>query len=168
MRGQAALQGLYNPDRIKTPLLREKDGWKSLSFSEAEAILQQRAIKASRGGQGRIGMVTEIAGETLLKLFTESLEHWHSPGPLVFEPFAYESLKTANETVFGVKGLVSYRIEGADFLVSFGADFLETWLSPVEYAWKFKAMHALNNGHKSMFFHISPYRSLTGANADQR
>ena len=63
MRGQAALQGLYNPDRLKTPLLRENDGWKSLSFSEAEAILQQRASKASRGGQGRIGMVTEIAGD---------------------------------------------------------------------------------------------------------
>jgi molybdopterin-containing oxidoreductase family iron-sulfur binding subunit len=167
MRGQASLQGIYNPDRIKTPLLREKGGWKSLSFSEAEAILQQRATKASRGGQGRIGMVTEMAGETLLKLFTESLEHWNSPGPLIFEPFAYEALKTANETVFGVKGLVSYWIEGADFLVSFGADFLETWLSPVEYAWKFKAMHALNNGRKNMFFHISSYQSLTGANADQ-
>jgi molybdopterin-containing oxidoreductase family iron-sulfur binding subunit len=167
MRGQATLQGLYNPDRIKTPLLRENGGWKSLSYSEAEAILQQRAIKASRGGQGRIGMISEVAGETLVKLFTESLEHWNSQGPLIFEPFAYELLKTANKTVFGVKGLVSYQMERADFLVSFGADFLETWLSPVEYAWKFKAMHALNKGRKNMFFHISPYQSLTGANADQ-
>ncbi len=167
MRGQAALQGLYNPDRIKTPLLKENDNWKSLSFSEAETILQQRAIKASRGGQGRIGMATEIAGETLLKLFTESLEHWNSQGPMIFEPFAYESLIKANEAVFGVKGLVSYRMEAADLLVSFGADFLETWLSPVEYAWKFKAMHTLNNGRKRLFFHISPYQSLTGANADQ-
>jgi len=167
MRGQAALQGLYNPDRIKSPRLKEKGGWKSISFSRAEAILQQRASKASRGGPGRIGMVTEIAGETLLKLLKESLEHWNSTGPLIFEPFAYESLRRANETVFGVEGLVSYRIEEADFLVSFGADFLETWLSPVEYAWKFKAMHALNNGQKNMFFHISPYQSLTGANADQ-
>jgi molybdopterin-containing oxidoreductase family iron-sulfur binding subunit len=167
MRGQAALQGLYNPDRIKTPLLKENGDWKSLSFSEAETILQQRAIKASKAGQGRIGMLTEIAGETLLKLFTESLEHWNSQGPVIFEPFAYESLTKANETVFGVKGLVSYRMEGADLLVSFGADFLETWLSPVEYAWKFKAMHALNNRRKRLFFHISPYQSLTGANADQ-
>ena len=167
MRGQAALQGLYNPDRIKSPLLKENGGWKSLSFTEAEAILQQRAMKASGAGQGRIGMVTEIAGETLLKLFTESLEHWNSQGPLIFEPFAYEALKTANKTVFGVNGLVSYWIEGADFLVSFGADFLETWLSPVEYAWKFKTMHALSKGHKRLFFHISPFQSLTGANADQ-
>jgi molybdopterin-containing oxidoreductase family iron-sulfur binding subunit len=112
-------------------------------------------------------MVTEIAGEILLKLIAESLERWNSPGPLIFEPFAYEALKAANQTVFGIKGLVSYRMQAADFLVSFGADFLETWLSPVEYAWKFKAMHALKNRRKRMFCHISPYQSLTGANADQ-
>ena len=28
MRGQAALQGVYNPDRIERPLLKDKDGWK--------------------------------------------------------------------------------------------------------------------------------------------
>ncbi len=79
---------------------------------------------------------------------------------------AYESLKTANKKVFGDEGLVSYHMDQADILVSFGADFLETWLSPVEYAWKFKAMHAVKNGTKNLFFQISPYQSLTGANAD--
>ena len=67
---------------------------------------------------------------------------------------------------FGVDGLVSYHMQHADFLVSFGADFLETWLSPIEYAWKFKAMHAIRNHNKHLFFQISPYQSLTGANAD--
>jgi molybdopterin-containing oxidoreductase family iron-sulfur binding subunit len=167
IRGQATLQGIYNPDRITVPLLKEKDEWKAISFSEAEALLQSKANSASKAGTGRIAMVTEIVGETLLKLFTESLEHWKSSGPMIFEPFAYESLKTANEKVFGVKGLVSYRLKNADLLVSFGADFLETWLSPVEYARKFKAMHALKNGKKSVFFHVSPYQSLTCANADQ-
>jgi molybdopterin-containing oxidoreductase family iron-sulfur binding subunit len=57
-------------------------------------------------------------------------------------------------------------MEDADVLLSFGADFLETWLSPVEYARKFKAMHAMKAGKKGLFFHISPYQSLTAANAD--
>ncbi|UCH23206.1 MAG: 4Fe-4S dicluster domain-containing protein [Deltaproteobacteria bacterium] len=167
MRGQAALQGIYNPDRIKTPLLKEKDGWRPVSFSEAEALLQRKATHAAKTGPGKIGMLTEIVGETLLKLFTESLAHWKSQRPMIFEPFAYESLKTANQKVFGIEGMVSYRLEDADVLLSLGADFLDTWLSPVEYAWKFKAMHALNNGKKGVFIHVSPYQSLTGANADQ-
>jgi molybdopterin-containing oxidoreductase family iron-sulfur binding subunit len=111
-------------------------------------------------------MLTEIEGESLMKLFAQSLERWQSSGPLVFEPFTYESIKAANEKVFGRNGLVSYHMQNADMLVSFGADFLETWLSPVEYARKFKAMHSLKNGSKNLFFHVSPYQSLTGANAD--
>ena len=68
---------------------------------------------------------------------------------------------------FGRAILPGYRLDRADMLLSFGADFLETWLSPVEYARKFKSMHAIANGRKNTFIHISPYLSLTGANADQ-
>ena len=46
MRGQAALQGLYNPDRIKTPLLKDGGRWRSLSFSEGEAVLKKKAEEA--------------------------------------------------------------------------------------------------------------------------
>ena len=54
MRGQAALQGVYNPDRINSPLLREKNGWRPLSFPAAEALLKDRATKAARNGQNRV------------------------------------------------------------------------------------------------------------------
>jgi anaerobic selenocysteine-containing dehydrogenase/Fe-S-cluster-containing dehydrogenase component len=166
MRGQAALQGVYNPDRINTPLLKENDEWRPLSFPAAEALLKDRAAKAARNGQDRVRMVTEVVGKSLIRLFSQSLEQWKSGRPLVFEPYAYESLRTANQEVFGVDGLISYRMEEADFLVSFGADFLETWLSPVGYAEKFKQMHALRHGEKGLYFHVSPYQSLTCANAD--
>jgi len=166
MRGQAALQGIYNPDRIKTPLLKVEGGWRPLSFPAAEAILKGRLQRAARKGRERIRMMTEVVGESLMGLFSQSLEAWGCGNPLVFEPYAYESLKTANEKVFGVDGLVSYRMEEADFLLCFGADFLETWLSPVMYAEKFKEMHALKQGKKNLFFHVSPYQSLTGGNAD--
>ncbi len=166
MRGQAALQAIYNPDRIKTPLLKEGDHWRPITYAEALSLLKQKADAAAGTGKNRIRLMTEVVGENLLKIFEESLDRWDSGGPLVFEPFAYEALKVANEKVFGVKGLPSYRLDEADVLVSFGADFVETWLSPVEYARKFKDMHALQAGRKGMFIHISPYRSLTGANAD--
>ncbi len=167
MRGQAALQGVYNPDRIKTALLKENGGWRPLSFPAAEALLKDRAAKAARNGEGRVRLVTEAVGGSLIGLFAQALERWNSGSPLVFEPYAYESLRTANQKVFGVDGLISYRMEEADFLVSFGADFLETWLSPVLYAQRFKQMHALRHGKKGLFFHVGPYQSLTCANADR-
>jgi len=166
IRGQAALQGIYNPDRLKSPLLKEKTGWRSLSFSQAEALLRAKIGEATNKGSNRVRMLTEVVGESLFNLIAASFERWKSHCPLVFEPYAYESLKTAQKKILGFEGIPSLRMEEADVVVSFGADFLETWLSPVEYAGKFKDMHSLNNGNKGLFVHISPYQSLTGANAD--
>jgi len=166
MRGQAALQAIYNPDRIKTPLLREKDKWRPISFSKARSLLKYKTHDASQKGPDHIRMLTEVVGESLLALFSDALNRWNAREPMVYEPFAYESLKTANEKVFGLNGLVSYRMQEADALVSFGADFLETWLSPIEYAHKFKSMHALKNGQKAPFYHLSSIQSLSGTNAD--
>jgi molybdopterin-containing oxidoreductase family iron-sulfur binding subunit len=166
MRGQAALNALYNPDRIKTPLLKKNGGWQPVSYSKAQSILKHKTQEASRNGPDRVRMLTEVIGKIQLTLFTEALARLNARQPMVYEPFAYESLKAANEIVFRQNSLVSYRMEQADVLVSFGADFLETWLSPVEYARKFKAMHALKEDRKAPFYHVSPIESLTGANAD--
>ena len=138
-----------------------------VSFREAEAILKEKIEKAVKSGPGRVRVLTEVVGHSLGALFAKALEEWNSPLPLVFEPYAYESLKAANQKVFGQEGVFRYRLEKADVVVSFGADFLETWLSPVEYAHKFKEMHALRNGEKGFFAHIGPYQSLTCANADR-
>ncbi len=166
MRGQAALQGVYHPDRIKTPMLKENGQWRAITFPQAEILIKNRTDAAAAKGSNRIRMLTEVVGDTLLSIFNDALRQWRSPEVLIFEPFAYESLKRANKEIFGINGLVSYRIDKADLLVSFGADFLETWLSPVEYARQFKQMHAYSDGQKGFFFCVSPYQSLTGANSD--
>jgi len=165
MRGQAALQGIYHPQRLKTPLLKKDGRFSAVSFSEAQAILKKRFTRA-RSQSNRVRLITETVGANLMSLFEEALQDLDSDPPTVFEPFAYETLKAANALVFGTEGLPSYHMDRADLLISFGADFLETWLSPVEYAWKFKAMHQLHGHHKNAFIHIGPYRSLTGVNAD--
>ena len=166
MRGQAALQGLYDPDRIKAPLVKDKNTWKPIGLEEALALIRRKTAAAARKGEGRIQFWTDVMGEPLFDLAAETMAGWDSPGPTVYEAFGYDDLKAANETVFGVDGLFAYRMEEADVLVAFGADFLETWLSPVSYARQFKAMHSVRKGRKGLFFHVAPYQSVTGANAD--
>src|SRR5262249_20389315 len=60
-----------------------------------------------------------------------------------------------------------YAIADATYLLSFGADFLETWLSPVEYAGGLARMHGFVNGRAGTFVQIEPRLSMTGANADE-
>jgi len=167
IRGQAALQGLYNPDRLWMPQLKTSDGWQEIPFNEAESLIRGKARAAANRGTGRIAMITETVGQTQLDLFTTVLQHFEAAPPVVFEPLAYEALKFAHRQLFGSPGLPVLHMDRADVLIGFGADFLETWLSPVEYARKFKAMHLLSNGRKGVFVQISPFQSLTGANADR-
>ncbi|MCF8105381.1 MAG: 4Fe-4S dicluster domain-containing protein [Desulfohalobiaceae bacterium] len=166
MRGQAALQAVYHPDRLQVPRVRDKNGWQDIRYQEARSILRDKAEAAAAKGSDRVTLISEILGSAQLTLLTRVLDNWNSSPPLIYEPFAYEALKLANKAVFGIDGLVSYRLDEADVLLSFGAEFLETWLSPVEYARKFKAMHAIDNHSKGVFFQVGPSRSLTGANAD--
>jgi anaerobic selenocysteine-containing dehydrogenase len=59
------------------------------------------------------------------------------------------------------------QIADADLLVSFGADFLETWGSPVDYTWQFSQMHGYREGRRGKFVWVGPHRPLTGLNADE-
>jgi len=127
MRGQAALQGVYHPNRLKAPRLKRNGQFESISFSEAEALLSTQAT-AARRGSGRARMLTETIGLNLMQLLTDAMQHLNSPPPLVFEPYAYESLKTANVLVFGVDGLPSYHMQKADTLIwgRFSGDLVVT------------------------------------------
>ncbi|HSO18569.1 MAG TPA: 4Fe-4S dicluster domain-containing protein [Desulfosarcina sp.] len=167
IRGQAALQGVYNPDRLAAPRQKTGAAWKEIPFYQAEELIRQRAAAAAGRGIGRIALLTETVGSTQLDLFTSVMAHFKGRSPLVFEAFGYEALKYAYAQLFGRPMLPVLQLDRADVLIGFGADFLETWLSPVEYARKFKAMHALQEGGKGMFLQVSPYQSLTGANADR-
>jgi anaerobic selenocysteine-containing dehydrogenase/Fe-S-cluster-containing dehydrogenase component len=167
MRGQAGLQALYNPDRLWNPQMRTKDGFKEITFEMAEDLIREKLQDAAKRGPDRIALFTETVGNTQLQLFKTVLDHFGSGPPMVFEPFAYEALKFAHKELFGHPMLPVLHMDQADVLIGFGADFIETWLSPVEYARKFKAMHAWADGQKGLFIQISPFESLTGINSDR-
>ena len=166
MRGQAALQAVYNPDRLLRPQLKTDEGWKEISFTEAEQLLGRKAAAAGKGN-GRTRLMSEVVGAPMQALLTDLAYEWRTGDPVYFEPLSHESLRAAHRNVLGEDALPTYHLDQADLLVSFGADFLETWLSPVEYARRFKEMHAIDAGHKGIFVHLSPYQSLTAANADR-
>lgn len=166
IRGQAALQELYHPDRLRKPLIKENNAWKTIGYDRAVSLLARKAGDAAGRKRDRVRMLTRVEGDTRLRLFQRALESWNSREPMVFEPFSYEHLKAANRAIFGLDALPSCSIAEADVLVGFGADFCETWLSPVEYARAFKQMHAYRDGAKGLFFHVGPWRGITGANAD--
>jgi len=168
-RGQAALHGLYNPDRWPGPQERRGDLLRPISWEAAQASLAARLREIRSKGNGkRIACLTSLENGTLADFTSEWLAALGAEPQIRYEPFAYEPLRVANRIVYGREDIPAYRIDRADFLLSLNAGFLETWLSNVEYTRQFAAFHAPQGERKNFFALVGPRQSLTAANADCR
>lgn len=168
-RGQASLQGLYNPDRIRQPLFRGNDGQlHPVSWDEAEERVAERLADLRQAGRAEgVVFITTLLGGALDKLINEWMTAIGSDRHVTYEPFAYEALRASHRIAFGRDAIPAYDLESSQYLLSFGADFLETWLSPVEHARGFGAMRAYRGRQIGSFSYIGPRLSLTAASADE-
>ena len=164
-RGQASVQGLYNPDRYNSPMMKNPDGslgqvsWEAAEDAAAEGL-------SAAGRKGTVVFMSHLmtgAEEDLaVRLMGDA-----SAGSI-----SCTSLSPTNryarrtEIVFGRNGLPTYHIDQADFLLSFGANFLETWISNVQFARQFASFHAPGDEGKHLFVYVGPRLSMTAANAD--
>lgn len=166
-RGQASLQGLYNPDRIRQPLYRNAAGELTpLSWPEAEALLVERLQKIR--AEGRADKIAFLAGQlpdSVYQLATQWLETLGSRRLMTYEPFGFEALRQANQVCFQQASMPAYDLAKARFLIGLGADFLETWHSPTHYAKAFSQMRGATAAGR--FVQVESRLSLTGANADE-
>ena len=166
-RGQASLQGLYNPDRIRQPLYRNEAGELTpLSWPEAEALLAERLQKIRAEGQA--DKITFLAGQlsdSVYRLAAQWLETLGSSRLMTYEPFGFEALRQANQVCFQQASIPTYDLTKAGFLIGLGADFLETWHSPTRYARAFSRMRSTTAA--GQFVQVESRMSLTGANADE-
>ena len=163
-RGQASVQGLYNPDRVRGPMARTGDGWEEITWDDALARI---ASQLGSVDPSRVWFLTGHSTGSFDRLTNEWLAALGSDHRVVYEPFAYEALRHANRTIFGVDAVPQHDFSAAKVVVSFGTDFLDTWLSPVEHAREFAEGHAFRDGTMGKFIHIEPRMSMTGMSADE-
>jgi molybdopterin-containing oxidoreductase family iron-sulfur binding subunit len=168
-RGQAALQGLYNPDRVIEPLKKVPNGdFESVSWNSALDQLSEKLIGLKESGSfGRAALVTPHISGSLSILLDEWTKEDLGVEIYEYEPISYESIEMANEICFGRRSLPLYDFRETDLVVSFGADFLETWISPVKYASDFAEMRTYHEGKMGRLLYFGPRQSLTAANADE-
>lgn len=168
LRGHASLQGLYNPDRITGPMARDEHGrLQPVTWEDAERRLQKALFTASAGRALWIGRLETGTMDRLIRAWLSAIAPNHTR--VTYEPFAHEPLRVAAGRVFGSPQIPRFKIADARMLISFGADFLETWLSNVEFARDFAAWRDARRAgkHTGRYVFIGPRLSLTGANADE-
>ena len=166
-RGQASVQGVYNPDRYREPLKRLPDGgFVPVSWAEAEKVVLDAMNSMGTGSGRKILFLSDLTTGSEKEIIERFLAASGQRDHIMYEPYAYEALRRANADIFGFDAIPSYHIDRADFLVSFGANFLETWISNVGFARQFTRFREPGTKGKNPFIYVGPRLSVTGANAD--
>ena len=164
--GQAQVLSLYDAQRLRQPLLEGKPStWKAI-----DATLRARLAAVQQSGK-QIRVLTDTRnGPTDRAAVQEFLQAFPGAKHVMYDALSASALREAHEKYYGKPTTPRYRIENAHVLVSVDADFLGTWLSPVEYTRGWSAARSLAEDSTSFLHHVQfeSRVSLTGSNADRR
>jgi anaerobic selenocysteine-containing dehydrogenase/Fe-S-cluster-containing dehydrogenase component len=171
-RGQAGLQGLYNPDRLPAPRRREADGRGTpLNWQAALGEFNAQLKAAATAGKDRVLFIGQPQGPTLRKITEAWIKAYNSQRLIAFEPINYQAVSEAAQRCFNRQDMPVYSLDAAQVIVSFGADFLETYYSPVEYTRQFAGFRApRKNGDQTVMglaLYVGPRMNLTAGNSDE-
>ncbi len=157
--GQASLQGHYNPDRITQPMARKGGALEPVTWEEAWKLMKE---KASGAAQGRSAWFTGTVSGHQSVLLSALNKAWGSKDHYVYEAINNAVGEAVNKSVLG-DAAPAYRLDKAKVVLSFGADFLGTWVSPVHFSREYSKFRT---GDRGVLIQVEPKMTLTGGNAD--
>jgi anaerobic selenocysteine-containing dehydrogenase len=171
-RGQAAIQITYHPDRVAHPLKRSgprgSGQFQEISWDEALAELVSQLDGLAAGNhQGSLAFLKRSFAGQRADLVSLFLDRFGAPPPLSYELFGDDVLRHANLVSFGRNQLPTFDLARTRYVISFGADFLGTWNSPVAQSAAYGQMRQGRPGLRGRFVQLEPRMSQTGASADE-
>ncbi len=161
-RVQASVLDLYDSHRLRFPVKKSGTGFTESTFDELD-----KAITAELAAATQIVLLTStIHSPTTLEIISKFPKLRH----VQYDAISYSGMLQANEAAGFGRVLPSYKLEAADVIVSLGADFLGTWLNPIEQAAGYAAGRRINENAPKMSKHyqFESFLSMTGSNADER
>jgi len=160
-RVQASVLNLYDKARIRHPY----SGGAEATFATIDG-----EISAALAGKPGYLVTCSIMSPTVKDVIGKFLTKFPNIKHVVYDAISYSAMLMANEACYGKRVLPTYHFDKAQTIVSLDADFLGTWLSPVEFSKGYSKGRKVSakNLKLSSHFHIEPMQTITGAAADQR
>jgi len=160
--GQAQVLSLYDSHRLAAPLVAgAKTSWSAV---DAEIRAKLDAAK------GRARLLTGTVHSPSTRAWIDAFEKRFGARHVAYDALSSSAIADAHRETHGVRALPRYRFDKARVIASFGADFLGTWISPVEFTSQWRAGRALAAGAttSSKHWQIEARTSMTGLRADRR
>ncbi|MDB5276858.1 MAG: 4Fe-4S dicluster protein [Ferruginibacter sp.] len=169
-QAQASVLDLYDTTRLRYPMQHDGKDFKEVTSFDAFDKLIATAMGAV-AAKPTVILTSTITSPVTQQIITEYLAKSPAGSKHVqYDAISYSGMILANQACYGKKGLPSYHFDNAKVIVSLGADFLGTWLSPVEFSGQYAKTRRITGEKPEMSRHIQfeGALSLTGSNADDR
>ncbi|MHC4597702.1 MAG: molybdopterin-containing oxidoreductase family protein [Planctomycetota bacterium] len=170
-KGQAGLQVLYDPDRIPGPLKRARGRgtgrWERIGWEEALDTVGKglRTLRGEKGGHSLVFMTGRRYG-SMDEVVRRFLRAYGSPNYICHTAFGRDALRLAHGLVLGTRELPVVDWDNLRYVVSFGANLLESSQPTTRILRAFSHMRRGHVGARPKIVHIDPRFSVTGAKAD--
>lgn len=166
-RGQASVLDLYDVSKLKGPTYNGN----LTAWDKLDQFVKGELNKIQAGGK-KIRIVSSTINSPSTKaVIANFIGQYPNTKHVQVDAVSYTGIIKANENSFGKAVLPKYRFDKADLIVSFGADFLGTWISPIEFSRQYvsnRSYDALKNKKMSRHIQFEAGMSMTGTNADTR
>ncbi|MDB5202297.1 MAG: 4Fe-4S dicluster protein [Ferruginibacter sp.] len=168
-QAQASVLDLYDPTRLRHPLQKSGADFKEISSFEVFDKMVADAITGI-AGKPLVLLTSTIHSPSTLQIISEFLAKYPGSRHVQYDAVSYSGMLLANELTYGKRALPAYQFDKAKTIVSLGADFLGTWLSPVEFSRQYATNRRITNAKPelSRHIHFESMMSMTGSNADDR
>ena len=161
---QSSVLDLYDTTRLRYPQANGKEA----TFEAIDKMLA--AGLTANAGKPVVLLTSSITSLSTKQIISEFLAKYPGSRHVQYDAVSYSGMILANEASYGKKAIPAYHFENAKVIVSLGADFLTTWLSPVVFANQYAQNRRIDEEKPSMskHFQFESHYSITGANADER
>lgn len=162
-RVQASVLNLYDKARLRQPYAEGHEA----TF----AAIDRRIMDGLAATSGEAYLLTgSILSPTTREVIKQFIGKYPNVKHVVYDPVSYSGMILANEASYGKRAIPSYHFDKAQTIFSLGADFLGTWLSPVEFAKQYSFGRKVSAKQLAMskHYHVEPTLTISGAKADER
>ncbi len=167
-RAQASVLSLYDIHRSRNPQIRNAEGkLENATWKQVDDL-----VAGTLKPESRIAIVSHsILSPTEKKVIKEFQTQYPNTKLAVYDPVSSAAILRANEAMYGVSMIPGYHFDKAKVIVALQADFLGTWISPVQFAHQYSKNRKIKDAKDakmSRHIQIESYMSLSGTNADNR
>ena len=171
-KGQAGLQVLYDPDRIRYPLRRKgkrgEGSWEKISWNEAIRLVTQR-LKTLRQ-EGKPHQLMILGGRYrghMADLMARFSEAFGSPNHFGNSARGSEGILKGHFFTMGIRDFLAIHWEEVNYVLSFGASLLEASRPSLRNLWGYGFLRRGRPGIRGKLVQIEPRFSVTASKADQ-